>query len=98
MMIISEINDGLKLNLLYFAHMKTQMSKGRPSTKPARLKDGFYVEIKNKGASNKIMMRSDDRDGMMDIVRKYQAIKDVTVLGEHKNDKWVGEGTASRKK
>lgn len=78
--------------------MKTQMSKGRPSTKPARLKDGFYVEIKNKGASSKIMMRSDDRDGMMDIVRKYQAIKDVTVLGEHRNDKWVGETTATRKK
>ncbi len=94
--LLSILRVPIRVQRAYLAHMNSK-KRGRPATKPARLKDGFYVEIRNKGANAKIMMRSDDRKGMMDIVKKYEAIKDVTILGEHKNDRWISESVAAKK-
>lgn len=61
---------------------------GRPPTKPARLKNGFYIEVKNQG-SGSIMIRRDTKEQMMMAAEDYSRTKEVTILGEMKNDKWV---------
>lgn len=62
---------------------------GRPATRPAKLKDGFYIEVRNKGAKNGIKIRRDNRAAMLEAVSEYRRIKDITILGESVNDKWV---------
>lgn len=62
---------------------------GRPATRPAKLRDGFYIEVRNKGAKSGIKIRRDDRVAMLDAVSEYRRIKEITILGESKNDKWV---------
>ncbi|MBL7942956.1 MAG: hypothetical protein JNM00_09330, partial [Flavobacteriales bacterium] len=78
--------------------MNTKGKVGRPSTKPARLKNGFYVSVKNKGMSNAVMMYSPTRDGMMIIAQRYSIFpdKEVTIMGEHKNDEWVSSSRPAR--
>jgi hypothetical protein len=61
---------------------------GRPATKPARLRDGFYLEIKNSG-SGAVFIRRDTREQMLIAAEEYKRNKQVNVLGEHKNDKWL---------
>jgi hypothetical protein len=61
---------------------------GRPPSKPARLRDGFYIEVKNPGSSA-IILRRDTREQMMLAAQEYGRSKQVTVLGELKNDKWI---------
>jgi hypothetical protein len=65
--------------------------QGRPSLKPKRLKNGFYVEVKTPGSGMKVMMYSANREGMLEIARRYGQIKEVTIMGEHRNDKWIAE-------
>ena len=57
---------------------------GRPPTKPARLKDGFYIEVKNS-------VRRDTREQMLIAAEDYSKSKNVTILGEMRNDKWIHE-------
>jgi len=82
----------------YIAPMNSKKSAGRPATKPARLKNGFYVGVKNKGMSTPVMMYSPTKEGMMMIAEKYSVFpeKEVVVMGEHKNDKWLNETPAKR--
>lgn len=61
---------------------------GRPATKPARLKDGFYIEVKNQGSSG-ILIRRDTKEQMIMAAEEYARMKEVVVLGEMKNDKWI---------
>lgn len=68
---------------------------GRPATKPARLKDGFYIEVKNQGSGG-ILIRRDTKDQMLLAAEDYSRMKEVTILGEMKNDKWVDK-TKSKK-
>ena len=62
---------------------------GRPATRPAKLKDGFYIEVKNKGDRSGIKIRRDNRAAMLDAVEEYRRIKDIVILGECKSDKWI---------
>ncbi len=63
---------------------------GRPPTRPSRLKDGFYIEIRNEGStSSGIKIRRDTREEMMDAIKEYSRTKKINVLGELKKDKWV---------
>lgn len=63
---------------------------GRPPTRPAKLKDGFYIELRNEGSrANGIKIRRDTKEEMMTAVENYKHLKDITILGEYKNDKWV---------
>lgn len=65
---------------------------GRPPTRPAKLKDGFYIEVRNEGSkANGIKIRRDTKEEMMMAIEDYNRIKDVTVLGELKNDKWLNK-------
>ena len=63
---------------------------GRPPTKPIRLKDGFYIEVRNKGAkTGGIKIRRDNRAQMEQTAKDYMRTKDVIILGESKKGKWL---------
>ena len=61
---------------------------GRPPTKPARLRDGFYIEVRNSGSQG-IRIRRDPREQMLLAAEDYRRTKDVVILGEMKDDKWI---------
>ncbi|MCE2682722.1 MAG: hypothetical protein RL632_326 [Bacteroidota bacterium] len=61
---------------------------GRPATKPARLRNGFYIEVKTQG-SGAILVRRDTREQMLLAAEDYARTKDVTIRGEMRDDKWV---------
>ncbi len=60
---------------------------GRPATKPARLKNGFYIEVKNPGSSG-VLVRRDTKEQMLSAAEDYSRTKEVVILGEMRNDKW----------
>lgn len=62
---------------------------GRPPTRPKALRDGFYLEIRNKGSKTGIKLRRDNKEEMMRAVKEYRKTKEVTVLGEFKKGKRV---------
>lgn len=62
---------------------------GRPSTRPRDLKDGFYIEIRNKGSKTGIKIRRDTREQMLTAIKEYEKSKDVVVLGEYVKGKPV---------
>lgn len=63
---------------------------GRPPTKPARLRNGFYIEVKSQGSSA-ILIRRDTKEQMLIAAEDYKRTKDVIIKGEMLNDKWVVE-------
>ncbi len=64
---------------------------GRPKTKPASLKDGFYIDVLNKGANAGMKIRRDTEEEMIAAANEYKTHKTVTILGEHKKGKWVNQ-------
>lgn len=64
---------------------------GRPPVLPKKKKDGFYIEVRNKGAKTGTILIRDTYEAMMLAVRQYQNTKDVIILGEHRNGKRVEE-------
>lgn len=62
---------------------------GRPATKPKKLKDGYYIEIRNKGAKSGIKLYSSTEDQMNRTIKTYERSKEVVILGESKNGKFV---------
>jgi hypothetical protein len=61
---------------------------GRPATKPAKLRDGFYIQVKNQGGTG-VLVRRDTKEQMMLAAEDYSRTKRVNVLGEMRNDKWI---------
>jgi len=45
---------------------------GRPPTRPAKLKDGFYIEVRNKGSKSGVKMRRDSLEEMKQMIEKYE--------------------------
>lgn len=70
---------------------------GRPPVLPKKKKDGFYLELRNKGAKTGIIIIRDTEEAMMQAARQYQNSKDVIILGEHRNGKKVEEGAKKKK-
>jgi hypothetical protein len=64
---------------------------GRPPTRPTRLRDGFYVEVRQKGANSGMKIWSPDKQSMLQMAEMYRHTRDVVVLGEHRKDQWVTE-------
>ena len=66
-------------------------SKGRPITRQAKLMDGFYIEVRNRGSKDKaVKIRSENKLAMESTVTQYKRNnKEVTVLGEYKNEIWL---------
>ena len=71
---------------------------GRPSTKPKKLKDGFYLEVKNQGAKSGIKIRRDTLEEMMVAKKNFERTKEVKVLGEVIDDTFVNDKNKKRKK
>jgi hypothetical protein len=68
---------------------KNQIIMGRPPILPKKKKDGWYIEVRNKGAKSGLILIRDSYEAMMQASRQYQTTKDVIILGEHKSGKRV---------
>lgn len=64
---------------------------GRPPTKPKKLKDGYYIEVRNKRSPSGVKVRRDTKEQMMQAIKEYERAKEIIVLGEFKNGKWVNK-------
>jgi hypothetical protein len=64
---------------------------GRPPTKPKKLKDGFYIEIRNKGARSGIKLYNSTIEQMKRTIATYENAKEILILGESKNGKFVNK-------
>lgn len=63
---------------------------GRPSTKPKDLRDGYYIEIRNKNQkSGGIKIRRDTKTQLLMAIEEYKINKDVIILGKQENGKMV---------
>ena len=62
---------------------------GRPATKPGKLKDGWYIEILKKGAKKGIKIYRESERQMLNAIEEYKKTKDILVLGESKNNKFI---------
>lgn len=71
---------------------------GRPPVLPKKKKDGFWLEVRNKGADSGTILIRDTYEAMMQAAKMYQNTKDVIILGEHKNGKKVDGGGEKKKK
>lgn len=65
---------------------------GRPPTKPKKLRDGYYIEVRNRGASSGIKLVRDTEEQMNYAVEEYSRTKDVIILGQSVNGKFVNDG------
>lgn len=70
--------------------MMNNKKRGRPLEKPATMKDGFYIEVRNRVSTDRgIRLYSDTQKGMEENIRHYTRSKQVVILGELRKQKWV---------
>ena len=72
--------------MYYIARMQ---KRGRPSTKPPKLKDGFYIELKTKGSSSSIKIIRKSMDEVDRAIIQYSKNKIVKYLGQVKDGAWL---------
>jgi len=59
------------------------------------IKEGFYIEVRNRTSTEKgIKLFSDTLKEMEESVRHYRRMKHVIVLGEYRNKKWLSKPMA----
>ncbi len=71
---------------------------GRPPTKPKKLKDGFYIEVRNKRAASGVKVRRDTKEQMEMAIKEYERTKVIIVIGEIKNGKPLNKNKPLKKK
>lgn len=71
---------------------------GRPPTRPKKLRDGYYIEVRNTGANSGIKIRRDTEAEMMLAVKDYEKSKEVVILGECINGKFASDSKSVKKK
>jgi len=71
---------------------------GRPPILPKKKKDGFWLEVRNKGAKSGLILIRDSHQAMMQAAKQYETTKDVIIMGEHKNGKKVVEQKGKKEK
>lgn len=64
---------------------------GRPATKPTKLKDGYYIEIRNRGSKSGVKLYNATEMHMERSIKMYERSKDVIILGECVNGKFVNK-------
>ncbi len=62
---------------------------GRPAVKPTELKDGYYIEVRNKNQKSGTKIRRDTKEQLLLAIKEYKISKEVIVLGEMKKGKVV---------
>ncbi|MDR9458504.1 MAG: hypothetical protein RI572_13950 [Salegentibacter sp.] len=60
---------------------------GRRSTKPKDLRDGYYIEVRNKNQRSGIKIRRDTKEQLLQAIDEYKESKEVIVLGKSENGK-----------
>lgn len=60
---------------------------GRPSTKAKELRDGFYIEVRNKNQRSGVKIRRDSLEELQLAIKEYKNSKEVIVLGKSENGK-----------
>jgi len=60
-------------------------SSGRNRVHKIQLKNGFYIEICNKGFKKGTKIRSENKKDMEDNASLYSRYKEVIILGEYKD-------------
>ena len=63
--------------------------RGRPSTQPPKLRDGFYIELKSHGSTSAIKIIRKNMQEVEKAIEQYSKNKLVKYLGQVKNGKWV---------
>ena len=53
----------------------------RPSTREKRLKDGYYIEVRNNGGERGIKIRRESKDQIDSAMEEYKRTKEVSYLG-----------------
>lgn len=73
--------------------------RGRPITRPAVLKDGFYFEVRNRSTEpgTGVKIWKGTYEEMLEGAEEYRKIKQVIILGAYKNGSPV-KSTPPRKK
>ncbi len=66
-----------------------QNQKGRPATKPVKLKEGFYIELRTKGSNAAVKIRRDTRVEIDLAIKQYEKSKIVNYLGQIQAGKWI---------
>lgn len=61
----------------------------RPSTRGVRLKDGYYIEVRNKGAQSGIKIHRDSFEAAQMALSSYSKMHDVQYVGKVENGKVV---------
>ena len=67
--------------------MKGKKGGGRPPTKPIVFRDGFYIEVRNRGTDpgSGIKLRKETKEEMLVAAAEYRKTKLVVILGEYKD-------------
>lgn len=60
---------------------------GRPSTQPKDLRDGYYIEVRNKNQKTGIKIRRDSKQQLLLAIEEYKGSKQVIILGKSENGK-----------
>lgn len=61
----------------------------RPITREVKLRDGFYIEVKSKGAAKGIKIRRDTYNEIQFAMRQYKGAYTVQYIGEIKGGKTI---------
>ncbi len=61
----------------------------RPRRKPANLKNGYYIEVRNRGAQSGIKIQRETKKDIKIAIQKYSKTKDVVFLGKIEEGKVI---------
>lgn len=60
---------------------------GRPATRPTKLRDGYYIEVRSKNHKTGVKLFRKTKEQLLLAIEEYRRTKDVTVLGRMNNGK-----------
>ena len=66
-------------------------NNGRPRLRQVTLRNGFYIEVCNKGVKKGVKIRSENKADMEIAATQYGSYKDVIILGEYKAGEPISE-------
>ena len=79
-----EVDSGIEIA---YSILKLNIVMGRPSTKPKDLRDGYYIEVRNKNQKSGIKIRRDTESQLLMAIDEYKENKEVIILGKQENGK-----------
>ena len=75
--------------MLILCYIAAMQRRGRPSTQPPKLRDGFYIELRTQGSSSPIKIIRKNMQEVEKAMELYAKNKVVNYLGQVKNGQWV---------